>query len=412
MLAPQDTIRLFQLPIRERLEKINYYTNDFIVYEREGVAPVGTHQLYKSTLSDASHEVLMFGSNNYLNMNNHPKVVEAIGNAVKKYGNGSGGSPGFSGYTSNHRNLEKRLASLSGHDAALLLPSGYMANLCWTIGLLGKKDVLLCDKNSHASVIDGLKMSRAKIIFFDPDNITLFEDIIREQISKGVPAENILVTFEAVRSANGIIAQVKNLVEICKRYNLFTILDDAHGFGVLGTRGYGTMEHFSITSGIDIRMATCSKALGAQGAFIAGSKSAIEFLRKTSTPYSFTSGLSQASIAAISSALDVLESDPERLLKLKKNIIYLTKELVNRKFETIDNDSGIVPLFLNDHPEVSKICSRLHEKGLFVNLMEYPIIPKNANRYLRFSLMSDHTYYDIDKALDIVSDELANRIFI
>lgn len=289
-------IELERLPFKARLkQQYAFYLNEVdkgFLYGREGDGPVDSKMMYKDLDTEEFHEVLVFGSNNYLGMCNDPYVKQKVCEAVQKYGIGSGGSAAFSGYTKQHRQLENRLAKLAGHEDAVLLPGGYMANLCWVNGLMNKHDILIYDKNSHASVMNAIKMTGVPFYTFDPDNMGMLEKLITRIQSKK-PEAQIFATVEGVRSIDGTIIDLAKFVDICKRNDVITILDDAHGLGSVGKTGKGTLEHLGLIGEVDMRMSTCSKALGAQGAFVSGSTELIFLLRNFSTPYVFTSGLAQ-----------------------------------------------------------------------------------------------------------------------
>ncbi|MCR9087547.1 MAG: pyridoxal phosphate-dependent aminotransferase family protein [Rhodobacteraceae bacterium] len=401
MLSAKEKLELESLPIRERVASLNSNRSNFSTLERMGYAPTGPRQNYKAIASDSRTEVLMFGSNNYLDLNSESYVKEKVKEAIETLGIGSGGSPGFSGYTSQHNDLELRLATKSNHESALLTPSGYVANLCWVTGLVGKDDLLLVDKNSHASVFDACRMVSGRSSIFDPDNLDELEEHIIRELNNGMDSSRVMITFEGVRSADGSIADVPALMKLSQKYDIFTILDDAHAFGVLGKYGGGTVEHFGLKSYPDVRMATCSKAIGAQGAFLSGSKKTIDFIRRTATPYLFTTALSQPSIAAINAAIDLIDQDTTIIQSLQKNIGLLTQQFENQGLKTNRSASGIIPLYL-DTNDTTDICAKLHNAGLFVNLMEYPIIPRSMQRYLRFSVMRTHSNLEIERVSPIL----------
>jgi glycine C-acetyltransferase len=319
-------IELERLPFKERLnQQYSFYENEVqkgYLYGREGAGPVDSKMMYKDLNSNEFHEVLIFGSNNYLGLCNDPYVKQKVCEAVDKYGIGSGGSAAFSGYTRQHKELELRLAKLADHEDAVLLPGGYMANLCWVNGLMNKHDVIIYDKNSHASVINAIKMAGVPFYTFDPENMAMLEPLIARIKSKK-PDVQIFATVEGVRSVDGEIIELADFIDICKRNDVITILDDAHGLGSVGKTGKGTLEHLGLTGKVDLRMSTCSKSLGAQGAFVSGSKELIFLLRNFSHPYIFTSGLAQPTIAAINAGLDLLESEsPNRVQLLHERCLY------------------------------------------------------------------------------------------
>ncbi len=398
-------IEFLNKPFQERL------SSQYVFYQeqlkkgfmtgRMGSAPVDKHMAYKDLYSDAFHEVLVFGSNSYLNLSTHPYVVEKVCDAVRRYGVGTGGSPAFSGYTRQHHELELRLAKLAGHEDALLLPSGYVANLCWVNGLMTRNDVLLYDKHSHASVINAIKMTGVQFYPYDPDNLTAFAQLIKEVRSRRGDVQ-IFATVEGVRSNDGSVIELQTLLDLCQQENIFVILDDAHGVGVLGEQGWGTLEHLNLLGRADMRMSTCSKALGAQGAWVSGSRQAISYLRAYAKPYVFTTALAQPTVAAIQAALDVLENEPERRQRLHQNRQSLAKALTAAGFRVGETQSGMIPVYLPDGL-AGRFNQRLYERGLFVNVMEYPMVAPGTER-LRFSLMADHTQADMDRALAITCE--------
>lgn len=369
---------------------------------RTGVAPVGTHQHYKALQDDAFHEVLVFGSNNYLNLSTHPRVVDRVVQAARRFGVGTGGSPAFSGYTRQHRELEQRLAALAGHEDALLLPSGYVANLCWVNGLMTRKDVLLYDQHSHASVINAIKMTGVQFFPYNPDRLDQFERLVDDVRQRRPAGTQIFVTVEGVRSNDGSVIELAQLLGLCRSRELFVILDDAHGVGVLGANGHGTLEHLGLLGQADMRMSTCSKALGSQGAWVSGSKEAIFYLRSFAKPYVFTTALAQPTVAAIDAALDVLLEEPERRARLHANRQRLSAALGAAEFQVGKTQSGIVPVYLPDGV-AGRFNRRLYQRGLFANVMEYPMVAPGSER-LRLSVMSDHTEADIDRAVLIMRE--------
>ena len=402
----QALIELERLPFKERLkQQYSFYLDEVeagYLGGRQGVGPVKSKMMYKDLTSDTFREVLVFGSNSYLGMSDDPYVKQKVCEAVEKYGVGSGGSPVFSGYTKQHKDLEQRLAKLAGHEDAVLLPGGYMANLCWVSGLMNKNDVIIYDKNSHASVINAIKMTGVPFYTFDPDNMDMLEPMI-ERIKRKKPDVQIFATVEGVRSIDGTIIDLHDFVAVCKRHDVITILDDAHGLGSVGKTGKGTLEHLDMIGEVDLRMSTCSKSLGAQGAFVSGSKELIFLLRNFSYPYAFTTGLAQPTIAAINAALDLLENEsPNRVELLRNNVVYMQDKLEEMGLKIVRGDSGIIPVFLKDGIAQS-LNKSLYAKGLFANIMEYPMVPPGLER-LRLSIMSTHTKEEMDQALSIIRE--------
>ncbi|ALN57451.1 aminotransferase, classes I, II, and III/beta-eliminating lyase [Lysobacter enzymogenes] len=399
-------IELERQPFKQRLAfQYSLYLNEVeqgFMTGREGFGPVDRRMKYKDLNSDQFNDVLVFGSNSYLGLSNDPYVKAKVIEAVEKYGIGSGGSPAFSGYTRQHKELEQRLAALAGHEDAVLLPGGYMANLCWVNGLMNRNDIIVYDKNSHASVINAIKMTNVPFYTFDPERLEEFEKLIVRIKQKAKPGVQIFSTVEGVRSIDGTIIELKQYLEICRAHDIIVILDDAHGLGTVGKHGRGTLEHLDLMGQVDLRMSTCSKAIGAQGAFVSGSKEHIFLLRNFSYPYLFTSGLAQPTIAAISAALDVIEREPERIERLHENVRYMQDQLEAQGMRIIRGDSGIIPVFFSEDGVVRKINRALYRRGLFANIMEYPMVPPGLER-LRLSVMATHTHEEIDTAVEMIA---------
>ncbi|AIY41029.1 8-amino-7-oxononanoate synthase [Collimonas arenae] len=398
-------IELERQPFKQRLaQQYSVYLNEVgqgMMSGREGFGPVDRRMKYKDLHSEVFHDVLIFGSNSYLGLSNDPYVKRKVTEAVEQYGIGSGGSPAFSGYTKQHKDLEKRLARLADHEDAVLLPGGYMANLCWVNGLMNRNDVIVYDKNSHASVINAIKMTSVPFYTFDPEKLDEFETLLKRIKQRSKADVQIFSTVEGVRSIDGSIIELKRYIEICKAHDVITILDDAHGLGTVGKYGRGTLEHLDLLGQVDLRMSTCSKAIGAQGAFVSGSKELIFLLRNFSYPYLFTSAMAQPTIAAISAALDILESEPERIEMLHKNVRYMQDQLEAAGLRIIRGESGIIPVFFEEDGVVRKINRALYQRGLFANIMEYPMVPPGLER-LRLSVMATHTREEIDTAVSLI----------
>ena len=402
----KDYIALQRLPFQQRLDAVYQFMarerSQGNLMGRMGDAPADTLMRYQDPASGDFSEMLIFGSNNYLGFANDPEILESVINQIRKFGIGTGGSPAFSGYTSTHANLERRLAALSGHPAGILLPGGYMANLCWINGLMTNRDILLYDKYSHASVMNAMKMAGVRAYPFDPDKPETLEKLINLQLGKIETEQHLFITVEGVRSIDGTVTELEALLEIAEHHKdrITFMLDDAHGLGSVGERGHGTLEYLGLKGKVDLRMSTCSKAFGAQGAFLTGSEELINYMRVSAKPYVFTTALAQPLVAAISAALDFLETHPERVKQLHDNAAYMQNRMEQAGFRIIRGPGGIVPVFI---PNVSttQFNRRLHEQHLFANVMEYPMVPPGMER-VRLSIMATHTREDLDRAADIL----------
>jgi glycine C-acetyltransferase len=398
-------IELQRLPFKARLdEQYRMYEEELkrgFLMGREGDGAATPIQPYKDLFGGGFREVLNFGTNNYLGLSTHPYVREKVCEAVQVYGVGTGGSPAFSGYTRHHRELEARLATLAGHEAALLLPSGFMANLCWVNGLTRRQDVLLYDKHSHASVINAIKMAGVPFYSFDPDDLPAFEALLGTVAARRAENSQIFATVEGVRSIDGSVVNLPAWLDICRRHGVVTVLDDAHGLGTVGKTGKGTLEYLDLLGQVDFRMSTCSKAIGAQGAFLSGSAKAIFYLRTLANPYVFTTALAHPTVAAISAALDVLERDADLVARLHRNVEHLRGRVEALGHRVGHSPGGIVPVYLPDG--VAREFNRgLFQAGLFAHVMEYPMVPPGMER-VRLTVMATHTPEQLDRAVEILA---------
>jgi glycine C-acetyltransferase len=369
---------------------------------RIGFPPVDSRQRYKDPVNDQWYDVIVLGSNSYLGLSNESGIKEEVIEAIREFGLGSGGSPAFSGYMSQQVDLEMELATLSGHESAILLNGGYLANLAWISSLIDKNDVLIYDKNSHASVLDAIKLAGIKHAFsLDTDNHQMLSSILHKT-KLDYPDSQIFLTIEGVRSIDGSVVELKCILDTVRNFdeNIFVMLDDAHGLGTLGHRGYGAMEFLNLMGEVDLRMSTCSKAFGMQGAFLTGGSKVINYIRLMANSYNFTTAMSQPVLAGIKAALKFLKQNPSRIAKLHENKVYLQNGLENMGFNIYRAPSGIIPIFIPGAP-CDKINRSLFEQGLFVNVMAYPMIAPGQER-IRLSAMAVSSKQDMDQALEIL----------
>jgi glycine C-acetyltransferase len=344
--------------------------------------------------------MLMFGSNNYMGLANHPYVKEYVLGIINKFGVGIGGPPLLNGYTILHKELEERLAALKGCEDALIFSSGYGANVGLITALLNNNDLVIHDKYSHASFTDGLKMSGAQGIHFPHNDVIELEKCLtRLEVENN---RNIFVGVEGVYSMDGDIAPLDKIVPMCKSNNAILILDDAHGTGVMGKSGRGTAEHFGMDGEIDISMGTFSKTFGASGGFVAASKPVINYLRFFARSYMFSASAPPTVIASVLAGLDVIENEPELLNKLKLNIDYTAQRLDELGFEN-NSSTPIFPLQVPEGMNIREAAFKFHQRGLFLNSIEYPAVPVSQQRF-RISIMATHTKEDIDKLMTAIEE--------
>lgn len=350
--------------------------------------------------SGSPRQMLMFGSNSYLGIANHPYVKERVRQAIREYGVGIGGPPLLNGYTRLHRELEERLAALKGAEDAMIFPSGYSANVGLVTGLVNETDTVLYDSYSHASFCDGLKMSGVKSFHFPHSNATRLKGLL--EVHRQRTDQDIFVGVEGVYSMDGDLAPLDVIVPLCKSYDALLILDDAHGTGVMGPHGRGTAERFGLEGQVDITMGTFSKTFSATGGFVAAAKPIISYLRYFARSYMFSASLPPTVIATVLSGLDVMEREPERLRQLWDNIAYACNGLKKLGF-ALDSESPIIPLIVPEGMDLREAAHRFHEAGIFVNSIEYPAVPISQQRF-RVSLMATHTRQDIDRLLEVVGE--------
>ncbi len=364
---------------------------------RLATGAAGHRMSFADPATGDSSELLMFGSNNYLGLANEPFVVERVIEAMREYGVGIGGPPLFNGYTRLHQRLEQRLAEIKCCDAALLFSSGYAANLGWVTGLLGSGDVLIYDVQNHASLYDGMKMGRFEAVPFAHNDV----DDLRArlmQVRYEQPYTNVAVCVEGVYSMDGDIVRLPEVRRLCTKYDALLVVDDAHGTGVLGEKGWGTPEHFGLEGQIDLIMGTFSKTFAVTGGFVAGPKALIDYLRFFSRSYMFSASLPPTVVATALAGIDFLEAHPERVRQLRDNVRYMVEGLQAAGFR-IHCESAVIPIFLPPGLSVSDTVLRLHREGLFVNGVEYPAVPRSRQR-LRLSVMATFTRADLDYAID------------
>lgn len=340
--------------------------------------------------------VLNFCANNYLGLCNHPQLKEAAQKALEKYGVGPGAVRSIAGTMNLHLELERRLAEFKGVEAAISLQSGFCANLATIPALVGREDVIFSDELNHASIIDGCRLSRAKIVRFahrDARNL-------REVVEAERDYRRGLILTDGVFSMDGDIAPLPDLVEVAEEHNLLLMVDDAHGEGVLGRGGRGVVDHFGLHRRVDIEMGTLSKAFGVVGGYIAGRKKIVEWLWQRGRPFIFSSAVTPADTAACIAAVDLLESSTELVDKLWDNTRYFKEGMKSLGFDTGKSETPITPVMLGEAPLAQEFSRRLFEKGVFAMAIGYPTVPRGLAR-IRVMNSASHSGEDLDKGLSI-----------
>lgn len=350
-------------------------------------------------------EVLHFAGSNYLDLAHHPQVVEASARAARDYGCAVGGSRLICGNTDLHEALEADLASFLGVEAALTFSSGYMANLGVVPCLVRAGDLVLSDSLNHASIVDACRLSKAEIQIFPHGDAARLTELLRVARGNGPRDRRIVVVLDGVYSMDGDVAPVAAMTRAAREYGAITILDDAHGFGTLGTRGRGAAEAAAAESGIDVYVGTLGKAVGSFGAFVAGSARLRELLVNGARTFIFTCGLAAPQLAAARAGLELIRDEPERRGALQANADLLRSELAGRGIDTKPSTTHIVPVIVGDNARTMDVCERLLARGFYAQGIRYPSVPEGTAR-LRLTVMSSHEPTQICKAATAVAEEL------
>ena len=340
-------------------------------------------------------KVLMFGSNAYLGLTNHPKVKEAAIDAIKKYGTGMAGSRHLNGTLDIHVALEKKLAAFIGKEDVLAYSTGFQVNLGVVSCVTGREDYILWDELDHASIIEGHRLSFSTKLKFRHNDMESLE----KQLQKCDPDKIKLIVVDGVFSMEGDTANLPEIVRLAKKYNANVMVDEAHGLGVLGKHGRGTCDHFGVIDDVDLIMGTFSKSLASIGGFIAGDEKVINYLRHNSRPYIFSASNTPAATAAANAALDIMISEPERMENLWKLTHYALAGFRNLGCEIGHTSTPIIPLYIRDNEKTFMVTKMLFEDGIFVNPVVSPAVAP-TDTLIRFSLMATHTIEQLNIALE------------
>jgi len=341
--------------------------------------------------------VLNFCSNNYLGLANHPHIVQSAREVVEKYGVGPAAVRSIAGTTDIHLELERRLAKFKGVEAAITFQSGFCANLGTIPALVGKEDAIFSDELNHASIIDGSRLSGAKIIRYthcDPADLDHQLSVNRAQFPKA------LVITDGVFSMDGDVAPLDKIYEVTQKYEAILMVDDAHGEGVLGKGGRGIVDHFHLHGKVDVEIGTLSKAFGVMGGVSAGSPIIVEWLRQRGRPFLFSSAMTAPDVAACLAALDILEASTELVDRLWDNTRYFKAEMKRLGFDTGKSTTPITPVMLGEAPLAQQFSRELFEGGVFAMAIGFPTVPRGKAR-IRVMISAAHEKNDLDQGLEI-----------
>lgn len=368
---------------------------------RLGVYPyfraIAEHDCTTATVN--GRKVVMVGSNNYLGLTHDPRVVDAAQEATKRYGTSCTGSRFLNGTLELHEELERRLAAFMKMESAAVFSTGFMVNLGVLSSVVGKSDVLLCDRENHASIIDGARLSFGQTRKFRHGDMEDLERLLRECPDDA----GKLIVVDGVFSMNGSITDLPSIVELARKYGARVMVDDAHGIGVLGKSGRGTLEHFGMTpdegGGVDLVMGTFSKSLASIGGFIAGSEEVVHYIKHHARALIFSASPTPANTAAAMAALDIIEKEPWRIEKLHKIVSRVRGAFGEMGYDTMGSETPIVPILVGSDEDTFEFWKLLDERGIFANPVVAPGTPPGKG-LIRTSYMATHQDSEIDRVLE------------
>ncbi|MCU1319743.1 MAG: 8-amino-7-oxononanoate synthase [Edaphobacter sp.] len=349
-------------------------------------------------------QVINLASNNYLGLCEHPKLREAAIAATEKYGVGSGAVRTIAGTMRIHMELEEKIAAFKGVEACVVFQSGFTANAGTVSSILGKEDFILSDELNHASIIDGARLSRAKIKVFRHKDTAHAEELLKE--IQDEPGRKLLIT-DGVFSMDGDIGPVDKLCDLADKYGAIMMVDDAHASGVLGRNGRGSVDHFQCTARVDVQVGTLSKAIGALGGYVCGSRDLIDYLYHRARPFLFSTSHPPSVAATCIAAFDILENEPERIERLWSNTRYFKQQLTEAGFDvggrtTPASETPITPIIIGDGRQTMDFSKALFDAGLMATGIAFPTVPEGKAR-IRTIMTSEHTREQIDQALEVLT---------
>lgn len=377
-------------------KKVNAFTTVDRLKEAElypFFRPLETDQDTEVTIN--GKKVLMFGSNSYLGLTNHPYVKDCAKKAIDKYGSGCAGSRFLNGTLDLHLELENALAEFTGKEAALVFSTGYQVNLGVLSALGSRGDYIFLDERNHACIIDGARLSFSKTFKFGHSDMEHLEKLL-----SNAPIDAFkLIATDGVFSMEGDIALLPEITQLAKKYNASVFVDDAHSIGVLGSHGQGTAAHFNVTADVDLIMGTFSKSLASIGGFIAADKNVIEYLKHHARSLMFSASISPAATASALAALTILKENTELIEKLWSNTNYALDRFKNEGFDIGPTETPIIPVYIRDTEKAFMMAKLLMDHGIFVNPVVSPAV-SNEDALIRFSLMATHSFDQIDYAVE------------
>ena len=344
-------------------------------------------------------EMLMFGSYSYLGLIGHPAIDRAAQEAIARYGTGTNGVRLLAGTLPVHNELEASIAAFKGTEAAIAFTSGYIANISTISALLGRHDTVICDKLDHASIVDGCRLSGAKLVRFRHNDL----DELAARLRNADPRHRRMVIVDGVYSMDGDIADLPGIRALCDEYGAMLMVDEAHSLGVLGDTGSGIEEHFGMPSDtIDVKMGTFSKAIPSVGGYIAASAQMVSDLKHKARGFIYSAALPPASAAASIAALEVIRAEPERVRRLQERFAYFLAKLREAGFDVLSSQAAIAPVVCGSEEAATRLMMHCVDNGIFVQAILPPVVPMGTSR-LRATVTAEHTIEEIDTGVEVMT---------
>lgn len=388
----------------DKTERVDEVLSSGIMTGNEGLGMVTMNKVQpdsKIKEKDGTiHDVIMLGSNSYLNLSTHPEVMKGAREALEKFGYGMGAVSNYAGVTDIHKELEARIAKFYGTEDCIVFPSGYGANIGIVSALCGKNDVIINDAANHASIFDGNVLSGAEIKVFPHRDMKGLERILSR-----LPKEKTgrLIITDGVFSMDGDMAPLDKIVELAQKYNCRIMVDDAHGVGIVGPTGKGTAEHYNVMDKIDLHVGMLSKGPGGLGGYCAASRAVVQYLRLYARSYFFSTALPASVAGGLNEVFKLMEEDRAGRKELWEKTDYLKKKLKDNGFDIGHSQSAIIPVMVYDEPLLFELCQKLREKGVYTNIVTYPAVRRKECR-LRLCVMKDLSYEQMDRAVEIMTE--------
>ena len=375
-------------PIKEYKERDLY----FMLEQTDEILPNGRVRV------KGYGEMIMLGGYSYLGLIGHPKIDAAAIAAIEKFGTGTYGVRLLAGTLSLHNEMEKRIAEFKQAEAAISMSSGYATNLATISSLLRKGDTVICDKLNHASIVDGCLLAMAKFVRFRHNDM----DHLERRLRDADPHGRILVVSDAVFSMDGDIINLPEVARLCKKYDAYLMIDEAHSVGVIGKTGHGIEEHFDLPPDtVDIKMGTLSKTIPSAGGYVAGSEELITFLKHEARAFIYSAAIPPGSAAAAKAAFDVIEEEPWRVEKIQTNFHFFANKLKDAGFDLLQTETAIVPVVCGDLEDTARVARHCHRNGIFVQTIAAPVVPVGSAR-LRACVSAAHSLEDLDYCADVI----------